>query len=273
MPRRVPFARSRLHPVREARRIETYHEAASDSHAARLLRISTTRFALWRISRGLPAKNPRPAEGVTYLSPREHARRVEAYHADTTDGEAARALAMPRSAFRAWRDLQGLSAKRTRPARLDRAEEARRLAAYHDTDSDDAAARALGVGVGGFKWWRQQRGLPGKGMGGPVVSDGEDARRRSAYEEAANDIDAATRLGLTQSGFQRWRAKAGLPAKTPNKGQHVTPREQARRMRAYRAGGTDEDIAQRLGLKLATFRGWRQAQGLPPHRRLLQSAQ
>lgn len=271
MKRRDAFARSRLPARTEVRRIEAYQSTGSDGEAARLLRLPHITFAYWRMRRGLPAKHPRPGNAI--LSRAEQARRLAAYRKSETDGEAARALGMPRPAFRSWRDLQGLAAKNPRSSRIDQAEEARRVAAYHATNSDEEAAASLGIGIGGFKWWRQQRGLAGKGMGGPQLEDREDERRRAAYHKTANDIDAAQRLGLTQSGFQRWRAKTGLPAKTPNKGQHVTPREQASRMRAYQSGGTDAEIADRLGLKLATFRGWRQAQGLPPWRRPLLVAQ
>ena len=263
------FASTRLHARTEARRIEAYQSTGSDGEAARLLGMPHNTFSTWRIRRTLPAKHPRPGRPV--LGRHEQARRLAAYHNAPTDGEAAELLGMPQPTFRAWRALQRLPARNERAARIDEREEARRKLAYHSTNSDEEAARRLGTGVGGFKWWRQQRGLPGKGMGGPTVAEIEEARRRCAYEETANDIEAAARLGLTQSGFQRWRAKAGLTAKTSNKGQHVTPREQARRMRGYRAGGTDEEIAARLRLKLATFRGWRQAQGLPPYRRPLRA--
>ena len=266
----MAFDRSRIHPRTEARRIETYQCTGSDGEAARSLRMPHNTFSTWRIRRALPAKHPRPGDPV--LSTAEHARRLAAYNAHATDGEAANALGLPRPAFRTWRDLQELPAKNPRPARIGAKEEVRRQRAYRNSNSDEEAAALLGIGVGGFKWWRQQHGIPGKGAGGPIVTDHEDAARRRAYEETANDIEAANRLGLTQSGFQRWRAKAGLPAKTPNKGLHVTPREQARRMRAYQAGGTDAKIAKRLDLKLATFRGWRQAQGLPAWRRPLLTA-
>lgn len=267
MPRSPPAVLSRLHPRTEARRIDAYHETTSDGEAARRLGMRPIAFAEWRRRRDVPAKHPRPGNPI--LGVREQSRRLAAYRAEATDGDVARALGISRNAFRTWREIQSLPAKRDRPARIDRREETRRLEAYHAADSDEAAARALGVGVGGFNWWRQQQGLPGKGMGGLTVAETEDARRRRVYEETENDIEAARRLGITQSGFQRWRVKTGLPAKSPNKGQRIAPTEQARRMRAYRKGFTDQETAHRLGLKLATYRGWRQAQGLPAWRRPL----
>lgn len=265
MPRAAGFEGSRLHWRAESRRIDVYHTTGSDGEAARALRMAHNSFSTWRIRRNLPAKHPRPGKPV--LSAAEHALRLAAYHAHPTDGEAANALAIPRPAFRTWRDAQVLPAKNPRPARINPQEETRRRRAYRESNSDEEAAALLEISLGGFKWWRQQRGLPGKGIGGPTVADRDSVSRHQAYHETFNDIEAAARLGMTQSGFQRWRAKTGLPAKTPNKGQHVTPREQAHRMRAYQAGGTDTQIAKRLGLKLATFRGWRQAQGLPAYRR------
>ena len=261
------FARSRLHPRTEERRIDAYQSAGSDGEAARMLRLTHNTFSTWRIRRGLPAKHPRPGDPV--LSKTEHRRRLAAYRENDSDGDAAHALGMPRPAFRTWRDLQGLPAKTKRPAPIDEREDARRVHAYHATETDEEAAAQLGIGVGGFKWWRQRRGLQGKGTGGPIVPEDENERRRTAYDVTANDIEAAAHLGITQSGFQRWRAKAGLPAKTNNGGLHVTPREQARRMRAYRVGDTDEATAKRIGLKLATYRAWRQSQGLPAWRKPL----
>lgn len=270
MPREVPPPQSRLHPRTELRRIEAYQESGSDGEAARALGLPHNTFSFWRMRRGLPAKHPRPGQAV--LSRAEQKRRRDAYRRHGTDAEAADELSMPRTAFRAWRNLNGLPAKCSRPDRIDEAEDRRRRATYQSSESDEEAAALLGIGIGGYKWWRQQRGLPGKGVGGPTVTSTEQERRLRAYHETANDIEAATILRLTQSGFQRWRAKAGLPAKTANKGQHVTPREQARRFRAYRTGGTDAEIAKRLDLKLATYRGWRQAEGLPVWRRPLRLA-
>lgn len=271
MARRARTYVSRLRPRDEARRIEAYQSTGSDGDAARSIDLAIPAFVAWRMRRALPAKHPAPGNPV--LSKIEQQRRLAAYRSNATDGDAARELNMPRAAFRAWRDLQQLPAKTARPSEIDAAEDTRRVAAYNATGSDEEAASTLGVGLGGFKWWRQQRGLPGKGTGGPTVPQDEDDRRRRAYHETVNDIEAAIRLTLTQSGFQRWRAKAGLPAKTNNGGLHVTPREQARRLRAYRTGDSDEATAERLRLKLSTYRGWRQAQGLLPRRRPLLVAQ
>lgn len=267
MPRRDPFERSRLHSRTETRRIEAYQTTGSDGEAARTLQLAHNTFSLWRIRRGLPTKHPKPGNPV--LSKPEQARRLAAYHAHASDGEAASALRMSRPAFRSWRNLHGLSAKQTRPPIIGAAEERRRIRAYHECDSDQDAAARLCIGVPGFKTWRQGRGLPGKGAGGPIVQHAEDARRRATYKNTPNDKEAAQRLDMTPSGFQRWRSKAGLPAKTKNGGMRLTPREQARRLRAYLHGGSDEQTARRLGLCLATYRLWRQAQSLPAHRRPL----
>jgi transposase-like protein len=99
--------------------------------------------------------------------------------------------------------------------RLSQDEEARRIQAYRDCESDAKAARSVGVAQPTFQRWRAQRGLPPKnpwpeGRTGRGEVD-EEARFR-AYEHTFSDEAAARLLAINASTFRTWRRRMGLPA-------------------------------------------------------------
>jgi predicted transcriptional regulator len=64
--------------------------------------------------------------------------------------------------------------------------------------------------------------------GGHPLDPSEEQRRRDAYFECADDVEAAKRLGLNQpQAFGAWRRNRGLPTKIPpGAKKHLTPQQQ-----------------------------------------------
>lgn len=138
---------SRLTATEEARRLRVYLKAANDLQAAKTAKLGTMTWRLWRQSRGLPppGQEVSPAarqmvEGLlglhdskllastierledaevrgTFVSrglqitDKEDRRRRAAYDRYPHDVAAARALKLPRSTFRLWRQARGLPPK------------------------------------------------------------------------------------------------------------------------------------------------------------------
>lgn len=109
---------------------------------------------------------------------------------------------------------------------------ARRIRAYHEHDTDAAAARSLGLTPITFRQWRAKAGYPAKVVGKPAGVPNRKpylpadvvAKRIEVYNETDDDAQAAHWLGLTVNGFRRWRVAAGLKAKA-TKGRPATPED------------------------------------------------
>lgn len=98
-------------PAEHARRLEAYNSTSSDGEAARMLCMSLNTFRYWRQGAGLKSKYERHAKHGTRLTPAEHARRVAAYNATTSDSKAGALVGLSSKAFCKWRNLAGLPSK------------------------------------------------------------------------------------------------------------------------------------------------------------------
>lgn len=111
-----------------------------------------------------------------------------------------------------------------------------------------------------------QKGGLGK-EGEAVTKEARDSRagadrRLEAYQRSQNDQEAASVVSMRIPGFRHWRRSEWLPAKGVG-GVVLSEEEHLRRLRAYDETDSDVAVAERLGLRLATYWYWHSSQGLP----------
>jgi hypothetical protein len=87
--------------------------------------------------------------------------------------------------------------------------------------------------------------------------------RLRLYRETDNDAALGRALGMTRVGARSWRNRNKLPAKHSTHGPVVPADDEKRRMDAYKKAKSDEDAGRMCGISGPTFRGWRNARGLP----------
>lgn len=90
---------ARKRKERMAAMFEAYNSTSSDGEAARMLCMSLNTFRYWRQTSGLKSKYERNAKHGTRLTPEEHARRIAAYNATTSDSKAAALVGLSSKAF------------------------------------------------------------------------------------------------------------------------------------------------------------------------------
>jgi len=146
-------------------------------------------------------------------------------------------------------------------SRLTSVEEERRLSLYREGLSDREIARRLGLTHSAIRYWRLSRGLPTN----PRLALEEERLR--LYQEGLSDGEIAKRLGCPRSTIQGWRQRRGLPPNyPPHYGKYLSDEEEEQRMRLYRQGLNDREIAERLGLTTRAIHLWRRRRGLPANR-------
>ena len=105
--------------------------------------------------------------------------------------------------------------------------------------------------------WRQERGLRSNFRRRPF----DAAEARKLYDQGLTDVEIARAIGKSDTTIYNWRVREGLEANRMKK--RLVKEMQELREELYRAGESDQTIAERTGTKLGTVRAWRQYHKLP----------
>lgn len=134
---------------------------------------------------------------------------------------------------RKWRDEQAqdradmkkpakrnerLEAKKAENAARRAAEHEARLALYREGYSDTEIAERRGVTQSSIRSWRMNQDLPANKRLKPIerqtlsrCNPEEHARRLAICRECDSDREAARRIGIGRTAYQKWRKNNGLP--------------------------------------------------------------
>lgn len=137
----------------------------------------------------------------------------------------------------------------------------RRLRLYEEGLNDREIADEVGVCQATVCYWRNSRKLPPNHTANKKRPFEERIR---LYEKGLNDCEIADRVGVHQSTICQWRNGKGLPPNhTANK--KGTGGNFEERMKLYKEGLNDYEIAEELGVCQATVCSWRKRRNLPPN--------
>jgi len=98
----------------------------------------------------------------------------------------------------------------------------------------------------------------------PLLKEEEERRRMKLYRAGLSDHEMARRLGVHHSTIRFWRGRRGLP---PNfkRGGPIPREEEERRLKLYRMGLSDYEIAKAVGVTPSAISNWRHRRGLPAY--------
>jgi len=162
--------------------------------------------------------------------------------------------------------------------RLSKKEERKRLKLYNQGLNDVEMAAELNVGRHAVRGWRKRRGLPanvGPGETGSIPEE-EHKERLKYYNQGLSDREIGKKVHLSKTGIAYWRETHGLPANISRDagGAHgkggavLTEKEHKARLKLWKAGLDDKEIAEKRDIETQTVRKWRRKFGLDDSQRL-----
>jgi len=94
------------------------------------------------------------------------------------------------------------------------------------------------------------------------LSKEAEERRMKLYREGLSDYEIARRLGVHRTTIREWRGRRGL---SPNfkRGEPIPREEEERRLKFYKMGLTDYEIAKAVGVSKTAISNWRYRRSLP----------
>jgi len=131
--------------------------------------------------------------------------------------------------------------------------------------SDREIGKRIGVTKVTIAHWRKRRGLaPNKQSSkANVLPDKVDKERLTLWRRGMTDADIAARLGCTRQAIALWRRRNGHKRNDDVVGKHRhVPADIEQRMKLYRLGRTDRQIADAQGVSRGTVTSWRNRNAL-----------
>lgn len=245
---------------RKARRLHA--QGHTDGDIAERIGVSHHTVWRWRRSQGLARVDTRGRNLKIKGRLEQKARWLHAR--DMSDMLISEALHLSYGTVRSWRQNAGLPPAGIRRVRqIDLGEHAKRLRLHKAGKSDREMGEILGLTRAAIHVWRKKHELPTRGRAA------EEARRREALAQGLTDREIAAKLGLPQDTVASWRRRRGLPPhrEPPPHGRiMLAPEKEAARMKFYRQGLNDREIARKLGGPSVTIAAWRYDRNLAANR-------
>ncbi len=197
-----------------------------------------------------------------FISEEEHQKRLKLYKKGLVDRKIAEKVNISIDGIYQWRKRNNLPANEKH--KLTQNEFQKRIKLYNKGLTDNEIAKEVNISKKAVAVWRKRNNLSSNYKENEKISDNIKNEIFDYYYLGFNDREIAEKLNISNSFVCYFRKKNNLSShKSSTSG--LDDSKHQRRIKFYKQGLNDKEIAEKVGLSRGGITDWRKRNNIPPN--------